>query len=559
MDALEICNRYDRLVSERRQFDYTLELIERFIMPGRGRFFREGMDLEESIDFRHRELYDMTAPMSVNQLASSMHGSLTSPVALWHNLRFRQEELNDSKEASTWAEEASKAQSASFNESNFNLEVVELYTDAAGYGTSLMMHEENPGPINEWNGHRFKAPMMRENYFEEDWLGRLLATYRYRQYTVRQLVDWFGLEGVPQTIREKAEGTDAVSEKETVIHCIYKRKLGPDESMPDRSGLLAPKRRMYQGKYILYSSKTQLGKTAGYYEFPGYLLRWARTAGSKFGHSPGIISLPNVLSVNQLIENIHGATTKAVDPPMKTPNRNVIGDLEMQSAGLTVCKYPEQLQPLLPPNAYRIDTGWADVEFLVKGIRQAFYVDQLELKDSPAMTATEVRVRYELMQRLLGPTLGRIQNDFLNPLIERSFWMMYRKGALPEMPAIVADKQGEFDIEYIGPLARSQKMHAIDAAERWAMLIQGLAGLDPEVLDNPDYDVMIRDAAEILGVPARWSRSETEVKRRRDARAEDANTAKALGAAESAGRAAKDLKEAGALGQLAAVAGGRPQ
>ena len=34
-------------------------------------------------------------------------------------------------------------------------------------------------------------------------------------------------------------------------------------------------------------------------------------------------------------------------------------------------------------------------------VRRIFFSDQLELNEGPQMTATEVQVRYELMQRLL--------------------------------------------------------------------------------------------------------------------------------------------------------------
>jgi hypothetical protein len=557
MTPQEICNRYDRLVSERKQLDYTYELIERFVMPGKGRFFQEGMDLEESIDFRHRELFDSTAPMANTQLAASVHGSITSPVTVWHHLRFAQSQLNDMKDTSEWLEECNLRVSRSIQESNFSREVNEFYQEASGYGTAVIFHEEAEGPVNEFNGNVFKTPMQREIYFEEDWDGKPLATYRYRQYTPRQLVDRFGT--VPEHVSEKAEQTDGVSEKLTVIHCIYKRKLGPDETVaPGRARPLTSERRAYQGKYILLDSRQQIGETSGYYEFPGYLLRWSRTAGSKFGHSPAMIALPNILSLNQLVEMIHGATAKAVDPPMKTKNRNIIGDLEITAAGLSVVRNIDDLVSLMPPGAYQIPYGWNDVEYLTRSIRHMFFVDQLELKESPAMTATEVRVRYELMQRMLGPTLGRIQSDFLDPLIERTFWMLHRKGALPEMPEEVATMQGDLDIEYVGPLARSQKMQSVDAAERWFGFIGGVAQVKPDVIDVPDTDKMIRDVGDILGVPAAWQREKSEVDEERKKRNQQMQQAQQVEQMGGAASAAKDMAVAAETAgpQLEAITGG---
>ena len=72
-------------------------------------------------------------------------------------------------------------------------------------------------------------------------------------------------------------------------------------------------------------------------------------------------------------------------------------------------------------------------------IRQAYYSDQLQLQEGPQMTATEVQVRYELMQRLFN--ISRFQSEFLNPLIERVFGIMFRAGALlPEPESIEVQK-----------------------------------------------------------------------------------------------------------------------
>ena len=96
-------------------------------------------------------------------------------------------------------------------------------------------------------------------------------------------------------------------------------------------------------------------------------------------------------------------------------------------------------------------------------VRRIFFSDQLELNEGPQMTATEVQVRYELMQRLLGPTLGRLQSEFLNPIVERAFYSMLRGNALPQMPEC-CNARFDLDIEYVGPLARSQKMDEVTAS-----------------------------------------------------------------------------------------------
>ena len=54
-------------------------------------------------------------------------------------------------------------------------------------------------------------------------------------------------------------------------------------------------------------------------------------------------------------------------------------------------------------------------------IRDAFYVNQLMMQSGTQMTATEVLQRTEEKMRLLGPVLGRLQSELLQPLITRAF------------------------------------------------------------------------------------------------------------------------------------------
>ena len=134
------------------------------------------------------------------------------------------------------------------------------------------------------------------------------------------------------------------------------------------------------------------------------------------------------------------------------------------------------------------------------------------------MTATEVQVRYELMQRLLGPTLGRLQSEFLNPIVERAFYSMLRGNALPPMPEILQEVGGDLDIEYVGPLARSQKMDEVTGIQRAVDGIMQLAQVNPEVLDIVDVDKAGRTISDRLGAPADMLRGVEQVGELRQSR-----------------------------------------
>lgn len=542
-DANQVISAYEAAETDRRNLDGQLDLIERYVVPGRGKFYNDD-DSEESVDWSAREIYDSTAHNNAQILAANVHGNLTSDSIEWFGLSFEQDELNEDKEAKEWIEDCEIRERKGLQESNFGLEVLETYLDGVTMGTATLLHDEQEGPPLLWNGNRFASQMMRNCYFDEDWEGRPIAVYIMREYSPRQLAVKFGTDALPEDVRKKLEDPVQANEKtEEIIRCIY---LDIDKKNVDISRVLSPAARPFVGVYVHIQSESFVGETEGYYEFPGYVLRWQRTAGSKYGYSPAMIALGDILTLQENIQMIRSANEKIVDPPMKSTRRGIIGDLDIQASGLTMVRDMEGLQPLMPPGAYRINTGWQDVADIRRSIDRIFYIDQLQLKESPEMTATEVRVRYELMQRTLGPTLGRIQHDLLKPLVERTFWMMYRKGAFKPMPESVRKAKGTLKIEFKGPLARAMRLQEVDGIMRWLSIggeLSQIPGAE-EIIDVPDYDACYEYIGNVLGVPAKLMRSASVRDKKRKARAQDMMNQKQAAALESASGSAKNMAEA---------------
>jgi hypothetical protein len=256
-------------------------------------------------------------------------------------------------------------------------------------------------------------------------------------------------------------------------------------------------------------------RQSGYNEFPYLVPRWAKATGEIFGRSPSFNALPDIKTLNKAVEIGLKAWAKAIDPPLLVQDDGVIGKVRMTPGGITVVRSDASVQTL------QIGSNWQITDMkenqLRTAIRQAYYSDQLQLQEGPQMTATEVQVRYELMQRLLGPTLGRFQSEFLNPLIERVFGLMLRAEAFEIAPDII---QGErVDVEFVGPLARSQRMEEAIAVEKLYALAGQVAQIDPSIIDNINHDQAIRMRAELLGVPKSVLRGEDEVGQIREQRA----------------------------------------
>ena len=165
------------------------------------------------------------------------------------------------------------------------------------------------------------------------------------------------------------------------------------------------------------------------------------------------------------------------------------------------------------------------------------------------MTATEVIARREQQRRLMAPIVGRIQSEFLEPVILNTFNMLGRMKQLPEQPDIVVGK--ELDIEYTGELARAQKAEVSVGIESWLNVIAVIAEVFPEAKDIPDIDETTRLLGLQRGVPAKAMRSREDIEEVREARAEAEKQAAEAAALQMGGEALKAAGEgAQAVGMM---------
>lgn len=508
MDATIIRKRYNFEVEYRKTLENTFQVIEKMVVPFRGEFFKP-MNVEHEVDWRRREIFDSTAIDSCQTLAASMQGSLTSPSVKWFALQFRKQVLKQSNAASRWLEDCDDIVYDTLQDSNFNVEASEFYLDMSSYGSGIIV-EDGKGEDYEsnWQGIEFNASPIVDSYFEEDDEGQVYNFYRRLKWTPIQIMSRFGENKCPQWVIDGSNKNP--NEKVELIYCIYTR---PENKDADISGALPVEQRPFGCKFVFHKDAAQIGPTGGKYEMPAFVGRWKKVSGSKWGHSPAFVCLSDILTLNELTEQTLEALGKVVDPSTIVTQRGLLSDLDLGRGGLTVAKSKEDIWAY--ESKARFDVGELKIERLQASIRRAFFVDQLELKDSPAMTATEAQIRYELMQRLLGPTLGRLQSDFLDPMISRTFNILARAGKLPEPPQIVLDEESEYDVMYTGPLARAQRSQTVQSIQQYMGNIAMMAELFPEVRDIPDVDTMTREIARLNGVPARMNKDENVVKKNR--------------------------------------------
>ena len=368
----------------------------------------------------------------------------------------------------------------------------------------MFVEEDKKGFLE--GGIHFSTLHIAEFYIQENTKGYVDTLYRKYKLTARQAVQEFGIDNVGQKITEAVK--DKPDKMFNFIHAVepledYERSMGKAETkLPFHSCHVCEEDKM-------------VVRAGGYKEFPYLVPRWSKATGEIFGRSPSYNALPDIKTLNKAVEIGLRAWSKAIDPPLLVQDDGVIGRVRMTPGGITVVRNDAAVQPFQSGANFAL-TDMKENQ-LRQAIRQAYYSDQLQLQEGPQMTATEVQVRYELMQRLLGPTLGRFQSEFLNPLIERVFGIMYRADGFIDAPEIVIGES--IDVEYVGPLARSQRMEEAVAVERLYQLAMQVAQIDPNILQIINHDKAIRLRAELLGVPKTVLKGEDEVEAEREAAA----------------------------------------
>jgi hypothetical protein len=539
-ETAQVFSSYERLEERKRLFYPSFQDVCDYVIPRKGNLFgkTEGQKKTE-------KLYDATAINSNELLAASLQGSLTSPVIQWFNLTLSDDRLNEDHLVSIWLDIVSKTIYQALNHSNFNAEIFEVYLDLGGFGTSCLFVDEAAGP-NLFNGLIFDSLDIGEYVIDEDRDGFVDTVFRTWPLSARNAVAFFGPKA-------------PLSEK------IKEAAIEKPELMFDFLQVVTP--RGYSGKFgadgMPFSScwyekeKKTLIKESGYPEFPFMVTRWLKTSGELYGRSPSFTAMPDIKSLNKSQQLLFRAWGKSIDPPLLMLDDGVIGSVKLTPAGLNVVRSMDALMAL--KNEGRFDVTQIEQEKLRQGIRRMYFTDQLQLQQGgPQMTATEVQIRFELMQRLLGPTFGRMMRELLTPLIRRVFGILMRAKVLPPPPPVL-QKVGvaNIEIEFEGPLSRAQRSQDILAIERWFTVMAPVIQVDPTVIDILERDSIARDSAKVIGMRPSWIAGQEQVQEARNIRDQQKQLEATAAAAQVAGDLAsktapmvKNMQDAGNINAI---------
>jgi len=495
----ELKDNLSKLQSKRQTWESHWQEVANYMLPR-----KSDINVERTRgDKRNVQIFDGTAVHSLELLASSLHGMLTSNANRWFQLRFKEAVLNDSDEAREWLEDATDKMYIAFQRSNFQTEIFENYHDLIAFGTSCLFIEEDKDDIIA-----FSARHIKEIYITENQKGFVDTIYRKFKLTAKAALERFGKENVSRDILTKFQKTpfDDVE----IVHVVKPRNIFNPRKL-DKQNM------PFQSIYMEYESG-HIISIGGFREFPYVVPRYLKASNEIYGRSPGMNSLPDVKVLNKMVEVSLKAAQKQVDPPLLVADDAVILPIRTSPGSINYFRSGSRdtIQPLNIGANNPLGLNMEDQRR--NAISRAFHVDQLLIQENRTMTATEVMQRNQEKMKILGPVIGRLQQELLQPLIIRVFNIMLRNKLFVEAPEILENQ--EIDIEYVSPVAIAQKGAELESIMRGLELFGSISQIAP-VTDYLDENGLVKKIINVLGLPAKIIKSDKEVEELRAVRQQE--------------------------------------
>lgn len=505
--------------------------IQTYIAPHRGAFENQP-DKGKGID--HKVMLDEHPQICLRIMGSGLSSGLSSKARPWFKLAVQDPELMALDSVRLWLDTVQERMMGVYERSNIYDCTNNVYEEFGAFGPAAMMVLDDYDSVIR--GYNFTCG--------EYWLsvgsdGRVNGFARRYWKTVGQLVKEFGEENVSQQVKAAYKNNN-VDQWISVIHLIEEN----DDRMSDMADFKNMAYRSLQWEEK--SGTPDFLRIGGYEEFPVVCLRGATvTTSDIYGKGCGWYALGASKMLQKLQRKKLLGVDKEVDPPMQKDA--MVGEVNTLPGGITTSSASV-------PNAglrqtQQVKLNLTDIELSIEKtqakISSIFYTDlflMLHQADSRQRTAREIVERHEEKMWMLSPLLEPIESQFLDALIDRTFFIMLRRGLIPEPPPELEGQ--DIKVEYISLLAQAQKMAGTTAIEQVCGFIIDLGKITPDSALKLDWEEAIESYADMVGIPVKLIRSKEAVAAIKEAIAEAEARAQQAQSGMIAAEGAKTLSEA---------------
>lgn len=556
-----IMARLAELRTERASYIPDWREIADFIQPRRARFTITDVNRG---DRRSQKIIDSSGTFAKRTLSSGLQSGITSSARQWFRLTTSDPDLAEVSEVKGWLHTVTQRMFTVLNRSNFYKSTSLLYDDLGTFGIGAIGVFKDEKKFIRTETYPIGSYMIGCDY-----TGKVDTFAREYQMKVRQIVKEFGLPKYAKTYdnidwTNISDNVKTLWERrayETMINVVYiiEPNFGVGGTYDGMSELSSNKR--YKATMMeLGIAEDKFLSVSGFDSFPIFAPCWSRTGEDTYPSEwPGRIAIGDVKALQHGERKGAQALDKMINPPLTAPLSARRARVSLLPGDVT---YNDPRDPRMGVRPiHEVTISLRDLEYKLDQIRQrinrAFFADLfLMLTDNAGLdagekTATEIAERKEEKLLALGPLLESMNDDFLDPFVDRVFDIMDDFGLIPEPPEQIHGQV--LKVEYLSIMAQAQKMVGLGGLERTAQFATQLAtnAQDPSIMDKFDTDEAIDQHAEMTGIPPQIIRSDDAVKAMRDNRAKQQQAAQSAATLKDSSIAARNLSQANTTGDNA--------
>lgn len=491
-------------------------------------------------------IFDDTAPKANSLMAASIIG------ALWPNgaKSFRigmpmglEEELGGETEEVKRYYQFVTQRMAEFMDNpkaGFITALEEYMLDQGAFGISGISIEDN---LDDYEVPlSYQAVDAKQLHIAEGKNGFVNTIYIHKEFTIRQLIEEYGWDGIAKKWRDAYQADGDCKTKVKVLQAIEPRL----EFDPYGFGV----KNMPFASIHIDMDTEKIMRESGFHELPVAVARFWKAMGEVYGRSPAMQALPSIREANATGEAWILAMEKTLDPPLLVMDDGSLGGgiIDTGPGAIVVAAVSGRIGNQRPIEPLFIvgDLQWTAVrrKELEEIIKDHFFIDRLlDMNNEERMQNPEVYIRNQMRGQTLNTTYSRQQGELFVPVIETTFNKLFRRGLLGVIPgseqelelvqrgvipryipeAIVrrmATGQEVYKIEFISPASRIMQSEELTGIQNMLALTAQMAQVNPEALDILDLDWTLRRVQELEGAPRETIRSTEMIQKMRQQRAE---------------------------------------
>lgn len=525
--AVRILKRKEHLKSERSNFDSLWDETLQYTLPIDENVY--DWKVRSTGDQKMIKLYDSSAVHYNELLGAALHSMMTNPFSHFFGLNTGNPKRDKKANVAKYLYEMVQVAHSIINNSNFHTEIYPAYLATGAIGNAILLMEEDSDELLN-----FTYRPIYTGFIDTNHKGQVDTIILEYFLTSDNMLEKYGEKAFDTKTLEKFKKDP--NKKWDVTHIVQPRTA---QEIGKKKGV---KSFPYASIHVMDETK-QVIKESGFEYQPFAIIRFVKSSSEKYARGPGTKSLPDTKMVNQYSKVTIRGAQKAIDPPVLIPDD---GSIRINTApgGLMPYRAGSKDRPEAFPTG-NPQIGLEMIQERRQRIKENFFIDQLQLRDGPQMTAKEVDVRTSENLRLLGPVLGRMNHELLKPLVAFVLYVMGKKGLMPLNPP--EELEGITpQVQFTSQIAKAQRLDDAINIQQFMQSLVPIVQIDPSAADWIDTEQYVGVTAEIHGAPLEIIRTKASFDK---VRQEKAQAARAAAEAEASAQAGQNAQK----GQISTV------